>query len=530
MVSTSKALPNLSYLFPSGKGGHGCVAFHRPATSPRQPFRLGPPSGGNGGRGGGVYLLPDESLTSLASVPRRVKGKPGTHGSGDWQNGRRGEDKVVRVPMGTVVKIIEWGNDVIKGGESDIGGIESERESRWVHYPGWAEANMKREDFREAEKWLQREEKRRMWEERRKWDARIAGGREIDLDAELSKGKEEVDTVNAPLGKKRKEPLGYLLASGGAGGLGNPHFCANLNTPTSSQSASAFARSPKFATRGLRGDLVTVSLELRTPADVALVGRCNAGKSTLIRALTGGRVKSDVGGWEGVTRDVVRGIVRVAQWKREGEQGWERVWEGKLGDVRVFDETMEIRSKKRANVNEEEEFSLVPTKPGHGFDLYESFRFMITDNPGFVVPTAREQSIVTEKDEGLAPITQTILRSIERAKVLVYVVDLSSDAPWDELQNVIQEVARGQGGGENKTRRELVVANKADLLVRAGEGMNPAITAEVAEAQAKLHRLEDFVHREMGSEVDVVPVSAKWGMNLGKVVRSLEELLKGQAN
>ena len=440
---------------------------------------------------------------------------------------------MVRVPIGTVVKFIGWGNNVIKEGGSDVGGVESERESRWVHYPGWAEANLKRQDFKEAGRWLEREEKRRMWEERKKWDARIAGGREIDLDAELSESN-EVDTVNAPLGKKQKEPLGYLLASGGAGGLGNPHFCANLNTPASSQSASAFARSPKFATRGLQGDFVTVSLELRTPADVALVGRCNAGKSTLIRALTGGRVKSDVGGWEGVTRDVVRGVVRVAQWKWEGEaQGEERVWEGMLGDVRVFDESMEIGSKKRASVNEEEEFSLVPTKPGHGFDLYESFRFMITDNPGFVVATPPDQKIAAEEeDKEPAPITQTILRSIERAKVLVYVVDLSNDAPWDELQNVIQEVARGQGGGKNQTRRGLVVANKADLLVRGsvGEGMEPEVKAEVAEAQAKLHRLEDFVRGEMGHEVDVVPVSAKWGMNLGKVVRTLEELLKGAAN
>ena len=102
-----------------------------------------------------------------------------------------------------------------------------------------------------------------------------------------------------PLGKKPKVPFIYLLASGGAGGLGNPHFCAYLNTPASSQSASAFARSQKFATRGLQGDFVAVSLEIRTPADVALVGLCNTGlKSTLIRALTGGRVKSDVGGWE----------------------------------------------------------------------------------------------------------------------------------------------------------------------------------------------------------------------------------------
>ena len=70
--------------------------------------------------------------------------------------------------------------------------------------------------------------------------------------------------------------------------------------------------------------------------------------------------------------DIVKGIVMVAKWKWEGE---ERVWEGKLGDVWVFDESMEVGSKKRASVNDECDFSFVLREPGHGFDLYESFRF-----------------------------------------------------------------------------------------------------------------------------------------------------------
>jgi GTP-binding protein len=278
-------------------------------------------------------------------------------------------------------------------------------------------------------------------------------------------------------------------------------------------------------------------LELKTPADVALVGKCNVGKSTLIRALTGGRVKSDVGCWEGVTRGVVRGVVRVAQRREDGE---ERVWEGELGDVRVFDESMRVGGRQRVEVNEEGEFSPVPTKSGHGFDLYESFRFMITDNPGFVLPKTRtsngrehqEAKITAEEDEQLAPITKTILRSIERARVLVYVVDLSTDAPWDELQEVIREVAHGQGqSAQRKSRKGLVVANKSDLLVRsegsgASEEAGPESEEEVAKAQTKLRRLEEYVKQEMGDEVEVVPISAKWGMNLGKVVRSLEGLLK----
>ena len=509
------------FLLFSGRGGDGCVAFHKPATAraPRHPYRLGPPSGGNGGRGGDIYLLPDESLTSLVSVPRKVNGKPGTNGSGEWRIGKKGKDRIVRVPVGTVVRVIGWGYKPLQDkpyfspelGRLQEGGAMDGmlRACMWVHYPGCAEANLEREEFREAEKWLEREERRRMREGKNKWGPWVEEGREIDLSAELKEVVDVVDTVNEPLGKKRKESLGYLIAAGGAGGLGNPHFSANLNTG-STPSSTGFARSPKFATRGVYGEVMTLSLEVKTNADVALVGRCSVGKSTLIRALTGGRVKSDVGEWEGVTRGVVRGVVRIAQ-----REGGERIWEGELGDVRVFDESMnEGGGKRRAGGEDDrlDEFSPVPTKPGHGFDLYESFRFTITDNPGFV------QAKDDQEQQELAPITQTILRSIERAKVLVYVVDLSGDTPWDELGDVIREVARGRNGGEAKA---MVVANKADLLV-ASEGSEE----EVANAQAKLKRLEEYVKREMDGVVEVVPVSAKWGMNLGKVVRSLEVLLK----
>ena len=427
------------------------------------------------------------------SVPRKVAGKPGTNGSGEWRNGKRGKDRVVRVPMGTVVRVVGWG-----------GHKSRDKDGMWVHYPGWAEANVKREEFKEAEKWLEREEWRRMREGKRKWGGWVEEGREINLDEEAM--VEVVDMDNEPLGKKRKEWLGYLIAGGGAGGLGNPHFCANPNTKASTPS---FTRSPKFATRGVEGEVLTLCLELKTNADVALVGKCSVGKSTLIRALTGGRVKSDVGEWDGVTRGVVRGVVRIAH--REGEG---RVWEGELGGVKVFDESMEEARRKRVeHENDEDEFSPVPTKPGYGFDLYESFRFMITDNPGFVLPA----------EEELAPITKTILRSIERAKVLVYVVDLSVDAPWDELRDVMTEVARGGGHPGERHRKAMVVANKADLLV----GSEGAQEEEVADAQAKLRMLEEYVKCEMGDGmVEVVPVSAKWGMNLGRVVMSLEALLK----
>ncbi len=84
-----------------GDGGAGCVAFRREAHVPK-----GGPDGGDGGDGGSVWLVADRNVASLLSFrdfPFR-KGANGTHGSGKKQHGRGGEDLVVPVPEGTVVR------------------------------------------------------------------------------------------------------------------------------------------------------------------------------------------------------------------------------------------------------------------------------------------------------------------------------------------------------------------------------------------------------------------------------------------
>ncbi|EEB92066.1 hypothetical protein MPER_09476 [Moniliophthora perniciosa FA553] len=88
-----------------GKGGDGCAAFHREKFLP-----FGPPSGGNGGRGGDVYILPTPELTTLSSVAKRVRGEQGSHGQGTWQNGKNGAPLVIKVPLGTIVRELPRGD------------------------------------------------------------------------------------------------------------------------------------------------------------------------------------------------------------------------------------------------------------------------------------------------------------------------------------------------------------------------------------------------------------------------------------
>ena len=84
-----------------GMGGNGSVSFRREAHVPR-----GGPDGGDGGRGGAVILQADDQTTSLLDLHRRphLRAGDGGHGHGMDKTGPDGEDRIVRVPLGTVVR------------------------------------------------------------------------------------------------------------------------------------------------------------------------------------------------------------------------------------------------------------------------------------------------------------------------------------------------------------------------------------------------------------------------------------------
>jgi GTP-binding protein len=85
-----------------GDGGAGVASFVKRLGKPK-----GKPSGGSGGRGGSVLLQADDSVASLLDLKRHPhqRADSGTHGEGDVRHGRRGDDRIVRVPLGTVVHL-----------------------------------------------------------------------------------------------------------------------------------------------------------------------------------------------------------------------------------------------------------------------------------------------------------------------------------------------------------------------------------------------------------------------------------------
>jgi GTP-binding protein len=177
-------LDQVSLTVTAGSGGDGAATFRREAHVPR-----GGPDGGDGGRGGSVYLVVDIGETTLADYRFRhhFRATPGGRGERSRRHGKAGKDLELRVPPGTVV-----------------------------------------------------------------WQAQTS-----TLIADLVSPEQRV-----------------LVARGGRGGLGNVHF------------ATATHQAPRHAQKGEPGEESQLRLELRLIADVGLVGLPNAGKSTLLRALT----------------------------------------------------------------------------------------------------------------------------------------------------------------------------------------------------------------------------------------------------
>ena len=179
-----KFLDQVKIFLKAGDGGSGSPSFRR-----EKYIEFGGPDGGDGGKGGSVFLIAERNLNTLIDFryQQHFKAQKGGDGSGKNKTGRSGQDLYLKVPVGTQV-------------------------------------------FEEDNK---------------------------TLIFDFKKEKEE-----------------FLVSSGGKGGFGNTRFKSSTN------------RAPKKFTKGIKGEEFWIWLQLKTIADIGIIGLPNAGKSSLLASLT----------------------------------------------------------------------------------------------------------------------------------------------------------------------------------------------------------------------------------------------------
>lgn len=101
----------------AGDGGNGAVAFHR-----EKYVAAGGPDGGDGGRGGNIVFKVNDNLSTLADFryKRKYKAPNGNPGQTGRRNGRKGEDLVIEVPRGTIIREVQSGKVMADMSDDDM--------------------------------------------------------------------------------------------------------------------------------------------------------------------------------------------------------------------------------------------------------------------------------------------------------------------------------------------------------------------------------------------------------------------------
>lgn len=263
----------------AGAGGNGKVSFLKEAGRPK-----GSPDGGDGGRGGSVYVQAISGETSLNKIKNTYKAEDGSGGGSDQLNGKNGPNVLIQVPLGTSIK---WMPSLKEVMESDMSEIEINEQ---LTHPGTLQ--LYRDSYKDGEGWLFKDKDEEYHQERDYFNDLNMKVKYFDL---IQRRREIQQDIFPIRGLDLVDHTPRLLLAGGNGGMGNMNF----QTPT--------IRNPRFAKMGRASIEETFLFELKLLADLGLVGLPNSGKSTLLRAIS--RARPKVGHWQFTTLNPTIGTI-----------------------------------------------------------------------------------------------------------------------------------------------------------------------------------------------------------------------------
>ncbi|KAI5968228.1 MTG2 [Candida margitis] len=277
----------------SGSGGNGAVSFFRDNLT-----TSGPPDGGDGGCGGNIYInVVDRNLNSLHYLQKRYVAKSGAPGKGGQLDGKNGDDVIIDIPLGTVIRWIPdptiFKKYISKKEGDSLDDVYMELELDMAY--GKENVQLDRHGYKPGDGWIFKEHDKEYYQSRdffQELDDKV-----IKYDEEMEFEEQQQDQfpiLGMDCDKVTTKPL--LLLNGGKGGLGNMHFLTSN------------VRNPRFCKVGRSGITAHFLLELKLIADLGLVGLPNAGKSSLLRAIS--RAKPRVGHWEFTTLQPTIGTIR----------------------------------------------------------------------------------------------------------------------------------------------------------------------------------------------------------------------------
>ncbi|CAA0809760.1 Probable GTP-binding protein OBGM- mitochondrial [Striga hermonthica] len=414
-----------------GDGGNGCTSFRR-----SRHVRRGKPDGGNGGRGGDVILECSPSVWDFRGLQHHVNAKRGGHGASKNMIGTRGPDKVVLVPVGTVIHLLEGvipSSSVEKKPSGTLdpweipGSLYSNSSDNFQQSPTESISKRPKADnsHQNSSRLSRRTPKEPPFASRSQVSPRFSTYKpqtepgpdwqppephgysvweDTDNEANISETNfeefsEETEQAQYDVSELIKPGERITVARGGDGGLGNMHFTKGSKADDDDNDLGHQSPDNNEArvepNIGQPGSEAVLLLELKSIADVGLVGMPNAGKSTLLGAMS--RAKPVIG-----------------------------------------------------------HYAFTTLRPNLGKMNYDDLSITVADIPGLISGA--------HENRGLG---HAFLRHIERTKVLAYVLDLSAgldgrkgEPPWVQLRDLMMELEFYREG--LSARPALVVANKID--------------------------------------------------------------------